>query len=255
MDGTEVAFGNEKLDGEVGFRDYKGFDWELRDDASVRQVTGCDTRWAQMGLYASPWRFSPPVKLGEGVTPPFDGPDRPAPVAIVRMHFPGSPPAGVTEYATNLVNCSCTRWNWPKGEVISVQSATLTARGGWKRLDCSFTPTVSGTVRVSLEGWRGEKTLYDDFEVEGAELENGGFEDERNWSRPSPSPAYKNLGGCVEKPYGIVGNLPGGYAPRTGKGMMAVNVYLVSSGSLRVKAGVPVKLSFYCRGYIPQGCD
>lgn len=53
---------------EVGFTDWKGMIWSLRDDSPVRKVLGHDSCWAQAGLFASPNRASPAVKFGADVT-------------------------------------------------------------------------------------------------------------------------------------------------------------------------------------------
>ena len=64
--------GNETVD-DPGFRDFENFDWELRKDAPARRILGGGTRFAEMGLYASPHRVSPAVKFGENATPPKRG--------------------------------------------------------------------------------------------------------------------------------------------------------------------------------------
>jgi len=61
---------NLELDGDPGFVDYAGFDWELKPDSPARKTLGGGTRFAEMGLYADAKRFSPAVKHGADMTPP-----------------------------------------------------------------------------------------------------------------------------------------------------------------------------------------
>ena len=66
----QTVTNNVEIGTQPGFVDYGGMDWELRPDSPVRKILGGGTEFSRMGLYESPWRFSPPVKFGAGVTPP-----------------------------------------------------------------------------------------------------------------------------------------------------------------------------------------
>ena len=65
-----VVRGNLSFPGDPGFVDFDGMDWNLKPGSPAYRALG-DMRFREMGLYASPLRVSPPVKFGEGVTPPL----------------------------------------------------------------------------------------------------------------------------------------------------------------------------------------
>ena len=66
---TDVS-GNMTLDGDPGFVDHVGMDWELRPDSPARRLLPNGTRFSEMGLYASPVRCSPAMKFGPNVSRP-----------------------------------------------------------------------------------------------------------------------------------------------------------------------------------------
>ena len=72
------------------------------------------------------------------------------------------------------------------------------ARGGDVRRE-------RGSRGIETMGARGDKTLYDDSRVEGAELKNGGFESSEGWGVSCPNKNDYRAPMCnLEKPWGII---------------------------------------------------
>ena len=97
-------------------------------------------------------------------------------------------------------------------------------------------------------GARGEKTLYDDFRVEGAELKNGGFEGEGGWSPPNPSKTDYRAPMCnLAKPWGVITAAEAGVPAAEGGKMACGSDMLNFHQTISVKKDVPVKISFKAR--------
>lgn len=176
---THHMEGNIELPGDPGFIDYEGFNWELRPDAPARKALPNGTRFAEMGLYPSPWRFSPAVKHGEGMS-------KPRPIR--------------TEYDQGCVIISVLG---PKGARWQDLS---TATPEWREYVYEEKVPADGDYRVALIGGGGYKTMYDDVRIAGAGLKcasDGSFEREDNgwsWDRKEKPSTSGELG----TPHGIV---------------------------------------------------
>jgi hypothetical protein len=194
---------NLDVAGDPGFTDYPRLDFSLKSDSPARKVIGGDTRFAEMGLYASPWRFSPPVKYGEGVTYPHDAPQRPYAAPAVRVDFiyGGQLPEGETAMAEDFVNCEL---------LASQKGRRVYAAFGrpdfaeWKEYTCAFTPRFDCKISFSLSGAFGEKTWYDDFRVTGIELNDPGFEGAATGGAWRTDGILRDARGNVADPCGLV---------------------------------------------------
>lgn len=234
---------NMSCDGNPGLFDYAGFDWRLKEGA-VREKLG-ELEIGKMGLYESPNRMTPPVRFGADITPP--PPFRKTYAsASVRIDLPivGALPAGIDSVATNCRACSVPSWS--KG--LRVNADFGEADGQWREYFFAFTPTADMELSFDTMGARGDKTLYDDFRVTGAEFSNGGFESSEGWALPSYSDSDPRASICnLEKPYGIVTAADVGVEPAEGLRMACGNDMLMLSRRIRVRAGVPVEVRFKAR--------
>ena len=112
----------------------------------------------------------------------------------------------------------------------------------------AFTPTFDAALVIETMGARGEKTLYDDFRVEGAELKNGGFESSEGWGVPRLNKNDYRAPVCnLEKPWGIITAAEAGVPAAEGEKMACGSDMLNFTQRIRVKKGVPVKISFKAR--------
>ena len=214
--------GNVEMEGDPGFVDYEGFNWELKPNSPIRKTLGGGTRFGEMGLYDSPDRFSPAVKHGAGLS-------RPRPIRIeynqgdvtVAFAAPGAP-----------------HWDWR-----NIGQATPE----WREYTAEYKPAADGRVDLVLSGGNGFQTAYDDVRVTGAKLLNGGFEaGDKGWrwdkqGRPSPD-------GNKEGPWGVV---------RWENAVEGKKVCLAHNGlrvtqTLEVKKGVPLKVTFKACEWIPD---
>ena len=154
---THVITNNLELAGDPGFVDYEGFNWELRPDAPARKALPGGTRFAEMGLYDSPWRFSPPVKHGDGMS-------RPRPI---RTEFDQG------EVTVSVISPKAGgRWHY-----------LSTATPEWRSFSYEETVKADGDYRIALLGGRGYKTMYDNVVIEGHPEIDGTFEDGgKGWS-------------------------------------------------------------------------
>lgn len=66
--GTSAITNNLEVAEDPGFADYRHFGWELKDGTAARALIG-ELGVSKMGLYASPDRISPAVRLSPDVTP------------------------------------------------------------------------------------------------------------------------------------------------------------------------------------------
>ncbi|MCQ2389918.1 MAG: right-handed parallel beta-helix repeat-containing protein, partial [Kiritimatiellae bacterium] len=216
-----------------GFEDYFNFGWELRP-GPARDLVG-RLRVAEMGLYASDNRVSPPVKLGDNVT-------RPRPLRVeyaparVSLHLlahkkpaPNDPPI-----ATALKHCIIPSWS--RGERIT--SMIYEAEESWKDYSLSFVPSQDGTFALQFRGARGEKTAYDNIRVNGATLAgNASFENLKGWRQPTLSPQDNRLKiSSVTPPYGIADAASVKLTAVDGTRVAICNDVLNVTGSLNVKA-------------------
>ena len=190
-------------------------------------------------------------ELGEGVTPVERRHDYPAPMVSVRAEFDGAP-AACGDYVTNCVRCVVSRRWFPKGNILSAAFGAPMLRSGWQEYSFSFTPLQDETFTLSLEGWRGEKTVYDDVRVTGVTLQNGDFEGACGWDDVKVNPEMAQYG-MITPPYGIqeAAKLEGVTAVK-GRNVAVANAYLtVRQRGLKAKQSVPVTVTFKARPYVP----
>lgn len=229
-----------------GVADYAGLDWAWRADSAAARRLG-DLKFAEMGLYASPTRVSPPVRFGEGVSAPRPfGPE--CAVATVRIDVPfrGKFPADRTVCATNLV--SCTVPDWGRGQRVVTGFGTADLQG-WRTYSFSFTPTLSGPYELVTMGARGEKTLYDNIRVEGAVLVNGDFEDAGGWAVPKALDTrdYRYPMCNTRPPWGVLTAAEAKTAPASGARLFCGSDLINASQRISCQAGVPVTITFSAR--------
>lgn len=198
---------NVSLPGDPGFVDYEGMDWELAEDSPARKVLGGGTRFAEMGLYDSPVRFSKAVKWGEGASRPprLDGaPYALAPNSRVDLLLVGDLPQGETTFADAIEGC----WPHPfekSGKALVCGFNSITGEE-WRECKFSFTPRFDCKAELWLVGYAGAPTYFDDVRVEGAEGPvNGDFSGNGGWEGPlqaaiAPAPSTPRGDG-----FGIVG--------------------------------------------------
>lgn len=251
--GPYTTFENNAVygsDRNPGFVDYAAFDWNLKPDSELLVRIG-PTRFGEMGLYASAERLSPPVRHGKKMR-------RPRPLE--------------GEYAMSraAIDLDVDTANFKDGQCFAESMSGFRAtRGGqrlesvqagskmeeWDTYSCSFVPAYDCEVRLMLHGGSAcEKTLYDDLEVEGAEVKDGGFETEGVWKvlQWGSDPYASSV---TSPPVGVVGPLPangkdGFYVPATGKGMAAASNVMRVWQNIKVKKGIPVRISVKHRAYL-----
>ena len=245
-----VCSGNVMLDEDPGFVDYEGMNWELKPDAAARKALGCGTRFAEMGLYESPFRASPARKWGENVTRP-----RPfrreyaAPQVALFIDIRSKLPDGVTSFAEDMDQA----WVHPNGKRLYSRFEWLAtpSYSEWRGYSCSFTPTVDGeAAELWVVGSGGEKTFYDEFRVSGTELENGGFEDGmRGWKLIMREDGA--FFGDVSKPIGAF-SATDEYPAASGRGLAAANSLGCLMQKISLKKGRRVTIEFKARAYIDR---
>ena len=244
-----VNFGFRK---DPGFVDYDGFDWRAKPGSELAKAFP-DNRFDRMGLYASEWRVSPPVKHGEGMT-------RPRPLIgewgwgtpLVELTRTDVPPRNFRPYLTDFTNCH------PQAE--HVWHEPQSAKTDWTEQTFGFTPLEDATIRVNMGGhWGGEKVLVDDVRVTGAELKDGGFERgyvEKGgvWTHSTrlKDPPWSNQ----FEPYGILESVPqngveGAIRPAEGRKMACVCAEQRVWQQITVKKGVPVRFAYKFLSYLP----
>ena len=242
---TCVVTNNLEIGQDPGFEDYARFGWNLKT-GPAREMAGA-LRFAEIGLYDSPRRVSPAVKFAADVTPP-----RPLRfeygLALVRVDLPfidnKTLPDGIAQIAEPIHCCDVPAWGRGKRIVASFGQAP----DAWRAYAFAFTPTFDAALLVETMGARGEKTLYDDFRVEGAELKNGGFESSEGWGVPRPNKNDYRAPMCnLEKPWGIITSAEAGVPAAEGEKMACGSDMLNFTQRIRVMKGVPVKISFKAR--------
>lgn len=218
---THFMKDNVEFGGDPGFIDYDGFNWELREDSPARKVLPAGTRFAEMGLYDSPWRFSPAVKHGEGMSHPRD----------IRI-----------EYDQGDVTISIIRAN--KGRWRNLSTATPE----WREYEHEEIVQEDGEYQIGLIGGQGYKTVYDDIRIEGHPEIDGTFEDggaSWTWNKKE-QPSSRGEKGT---PHGVVESedaASGRYVA------MANNKNAVVSRPIKLKKGDRLRVSLKARQYVPD---
>jgi len=249
-----------------GFVDYDGFDWRAKKGSALAKAFP-DNRFDRMGLYASKWRVSPPVKHGEGMSRPrpLIG-EWPWGVPEFELTRCDIPITTIRNYVTETTNCFFAGYH--------ITHRQGSASGRWKEGFFGFTPTVDAKIRMHVgSAWGSEKVLIDDIRVEGATFTDGGFElgyektgtdqydddvKDGPWSlgsRPH-DPPWNN----AFEPYGIVGpvqqnGVKDAIRPCQGEKMAAVCAERRVTQVISVKKGVPVKVTYKFLSYLPYNAD
>ena len=226
-----------------GMEDYAHFRWNLKRGAA-RDLVG-DLRMDEMGLYDSPRRVSPAVKFSADATPPRPLRKEYASAMVrVDVSFPGELPDGVKAIADCCTYCETPSWSKGRRIVADFRLAAYE----WREYAFSFVPTMDASVAIVTMGARGEKTLYDDFRVEGAAISNGGFEGSGVWTLPNANPNDVRASVCnLEKPWGVLTAAEAGVPAPEGRKMACGNDMLTFTQMINVRKGVPVKISFKAR--------
>lgn len=158
-----------------GVADYAKLDFNLTPGSPAWTFFGGNTRFGEMGLYASPLRASPPVKFGSGVSVAEMRKDRPKQMrqaAVIRIDVVVDKlPEGVTEIADDFDNAFILPSS--KGKRIVGFSETDDAPYDchWEQCSFSFVPNFDCTATISLSGRFGQFTDYRNVKVTGAELD------------------------------------------------------------------------------------
>ena len=239
---TTTLRDNRFLKEDPGFTDYYGMDWTVKD-GGLRDFVAA-LRLDEMGLYASPHRVSPPVRFGAGLTPPKALRPEYA-LAKVRIDLVVDKlPAGVSTLATDCTGCCVPDW----GGGRRIMALDVPAPADWTAFAFSFLPTFDGEIRLETMGARGEKTLFDDFRVEGSELLNPGFEGEGGWGLPWINPKDDRLAVCnTAKPFGTIRATEAKCPAAEGVCMACGNDMLNFTQMMPVRKGVRVSVSFKAR--------
>lgn len=219
---THLLKDNLELPGDPGFIDYEGFDWELKPDATARKVLLGGTRFAEMGLYDSPWRFSPAVRHGDGMS-------RPRPIR--------------TEFDQGEVIISVMP---PKGGSRWERLSTATPK--WREYTFETVAQMDGDYKLGLVGGMGYKTMYDDVCIEGHPEIDGTFEDGGKgwwWQKEEKPSAIGEFG----TPHGVQRSdeaVSGCHVA------MANNANHLISPPFRVKKGDRIRITLKAKQYIPD---
>ena len=243
IEATTTIAGNLETKEDPGFADYFGMDWTLAP-GPARDLLG-DLRIGDMGLYDSWKRVTPPVRVGDGITPPRALRPEYAPAKVRIDVVADSLPDGVKEMAEGCVGCCVPGWGGGR-RIFALDDALAPAE--WTEFSFSFVPTFDGEVRLDTMGARGEKTLYDAFRVEGASLENAGFEADGAWGLPSVNPKDDRIDVCnTEKPWGVLTAAEAKCDAAEGKRMACGNDMLNFTQRMKVRKGVRVTVKLMAR--------
>ena len=243
---TCTVANNLELREDPGLEDYEHFGWNLKPGSAARLLVG-DLRMSEAGLYESPRRVSPAVRFGTDVSRPRPlGPVYAAATVRIDLYTPDNrPPQGCAELATGCVGCTVPSWG--KGARI-MTTFGLASSEKWVEYSFSFVPTADMAMVLETMGARGEKTLYDDFRVEGATLVNGGFEQPGGWDGGAPRPGDCRAPVCnLRKPYGVLTAAEAGVAAAEGEKMACGSDMINFRQRMDVRRSVPVKVSFKAR--------
>lgn len=231
-----------------GFVDWKGFDWTFTPEGISALRLG-PSRFRQMGLRADPARPSPAVRFGEGCTAPSA--DRLRPSARVRMDIVFSRTYSPTNpCAESPVCCDVPDWDAARRYVVA-DFGEAQMNGRWNSFAFSFVPRHDDIVTIDLVGGFGMKTFFDDIQVEGTTLVNGGFEDEGGWTWPKEAssswPTSRLQSTDMSEPRGIVAAMDGVH-PSNGVRMAAATEIFRVQQQVRVQAGKRVVVRFKACG-------
>ncbi|MCQ2389875.1 MAG: right-handed parallel beta-helix repeat-containing protein [Kiritimatiellae bacterium] len=220
---THFMTNNVELTGDPGFIDYEGFNWELKPDAPARKVLPQGTRFGEMGLYDSPWRFSPAVKHGANMS-------RPRPI---RTEFD----QGTVVVSFNVPGRQGSRW-------MSVNTATPQ----WREYVVELKAEADGPYRLNLIGGCGYKTAYDDVRIEGHPEFRGDFEEgAKGWTwNKQERPSSKGEQGT---PHGIVEMADAASGSHVA---LANDRNVVTSPPFTMKKGEMIRVTLKAREYIPE---
>lgn len=219
---THLLKDNLEFPGDPGFIDYEGFDWELKPDAPARKALPCGTRFAKMGLYDSPWRFSPAVRHGDGMS-------HPRPIR--------------TEFDQGEVIISIMP---PKGGSRWERLSTATPK--WREYTFETVAQMDGDYKLGLVGGMGYKTMYDDVRIEGHPEVDGTFEDGGKgwwWQKDEKPSAIGEFG----TPHGVQRSDEAASGCHVA---MANNANHLISPPFRVKKGDRIRITLKARQYIPD---
>lgn len=218
---THFMTNNVEIAGDPGFVDYEGFDWELRPDAPARRQLPNGTRFAEMGLYDSPWRVSPAVKHGPNMS-------RPRPI---RTEFDQG------EVTISVMSPKGGRWR---------QLSTATPE--WREYGYEEIVAEDGAYQIGLVGGKGYKTMYDDVRVEGHPEINGTFaRDGEGWKWDKAEKA--STAGECGTPHGVVRSAEAAYGDCVA---LANDRNYVVSKAFKMKKGEKLKVSLKAREYVPE---
>lgn len=224
---------NKVVKGDPGFADYRGLDFSLSG-----------IRFAEMGLYESPYRLSPVVKFGADATHPTHGPAPAYAPAKVRIDLVSKAGSTDAPFAGDLVGCMMPAW----GKGVRLLAEFGEASGEWREYAFAFTPKMDTEVEFTLMGNYGDKTVYDAFKVEGCPFADSGCEDAKGAWREQDHREHPPIGD-VERPYGIVNGVESGFSTFEGTSAAMANHErrLVQKISLRAGMRVSVKFRARCR--------
>ena len=229
---------NFTFDGDPGFVDYPHLDFNAKPGSPLAKAVG-STRFDEMGLYADKYRFSPPVKFAPDVTMPrpykveYDVQD-----ANISVILPAGLLTGeVKEIARDLKGCDVPSWS--KGRRVEPHCGHCPF-DGWKEYRMSFVPNFTAECTFELRGSKDGMTAYDDFRVEGAELDDPSFE-QGTWKKVM-------LGKNPPKEYGCLTAAPGVDAPADGRRFGAASEVYRLESKIRIVKDRPVTIRFKFRG-------
>jgi len=158
-----------------GIVDYAKRDFDLKPGSPAWTFFGGNSRFDEMGLYASPLRASAPVKFGDGASETQMRKGRPKQMrqpAVIRIDVVVDKlPEGVAEIARELDNAFILPSS--KGKRIVGFSETDEAPYDchWEQCSFAFVPNFDATAVMSLSGRFGEMSEYRNVKVTGAVLE------------------------------------------------------------------------------------
>ena len=239
VEAYSVISGNVECAASGAFKRYGYGDFAPANGSVLAETIGERPLYLKAGLYDSPFRASGAVKFGEDATLKGDEtPMRPFAKPVVRIDIAVRDlPAGVETLGTQCVNS----FHLPSQKGKRIVAKMGTAERDWTRYSFSFVPTHDANVVFLVSGDFGMKVEYDSFAVEGFELADPSFDlpaGKSPWRAVTGSAA--GMRGDNGKPYGVV----------DGRGI-ANHVRQISQ-NVRLKKGVPVKVSFSARGFFGE---
>lgn len=229
---------NYTFNDDPGFVDYLHLDLNVKPGSPLAKAVG-STRFDEMGLYPDEFRFSTPVKFSPDVTMPrpyrveYDVQDANVSVILPEKMLTAAEP----EIARDLRRCRVPGWS--KGRRVEPQCGHCPF-DAWKEYSMSFTPNYTAECVFELRGSNAGMTAYDDFRVEGAELDDPSFE-QGNWKKV---PLRKH----PPKEYGCIAVAPGVSRAAEGKRFGAASEVYRLTSKIRITKDRPVTIRFKFRG-------